>query len=120
MLIVYGISLFLIIYFVYLIIKYSGTEKPKYNLQYYRDKEHIKYPAIIVGYLDNKTIKVEHFIATALDFVCKRYVEVKESRDGKTYTIIQKLNKEESQVIINSSLYTKTPTSAKFKASLEP
>ena len=84
----YGISLFLIIYFVYLIIKYSGTEKPKYNLQYYRDKEHIKYPAIIVGYLDNKTIKVEHFIATALDFVCKRYVEVKESSDY-IFTIIK-------------------------------
>ena len=81
----YGISLFLIIYFVYLIIKFSGTEKPKYDLQYFRDKEHIKYPAIIVGYLDNKTIKVEHFIATALDFVCKRYVEVKESRDGNDY-----------------------------------
>ena len=81
----YGIILFLIIYFIYLIVKYSGTEKPEYNLQYFRDKEHIKYPAIIVGYLDNKTIKVEHFIATALDFVCKRYIDVRESEDGTDY-----------------------------------
>lgn len=87
----YGIILFLIVYFIYLIVKYSGTEKPEYNLQYFRDKEHIKYPAIIVGYLDNKTIKVEHFIATALDFVCKRYVEVRETEDGTDYifTIIK-------------------------------
>ena len=62
----YGIILFLIVYFIYLIVKYSGTEKPEYNLQYFRDKEHIKYPAIIVGYLDNKTIKVEHFKKMAL------------------------------------------------------
>ena len=87
----YGIVLFLIIYFVYLIVKYSGTEKPEYNLQYFRDKEYIKYPAIIVGYLDNKTIKVEHFIATALDFVCKRYIAITKSRDGTDYifTIIK-------------------------------
>ena len=83
--IVYVIILFLIIYFIYLIIKFSGTEKPNYNLQYFRDKEHIKYPAIIVGYLDNKTIKVEHFIATALEFVCKRYIDVRESEDGTDY-----------------------------------
>ena len=83
--IVYGTILFLIIYFIYLIIKFSGTEKPNYNLQYFRDKEHIKYPAIIVGYLDNKTIKVEHFIATALEFVCKRYIDVRESEDGTDY-----------------------------------
>ena len=85
MLILYGIILCLIIYIIYLIVKYSGTEKSEYNLQYFRNKEHIKYPALIVGYLDNKTIKVEHFIATVLDFVCKKYIDVTKSRDGSDY-----------------------------------
>lgn len=37
----YIIIILLIIYFVYLIIKYSGMDKPEYNLQYFRDKEYI-------------------------------------------------------------------------------
>ena len=85
MLVTYVIIFFLIIYLIYLIVKYSGTEKPEYNLQYFRDKEHIKYPPIIVGYLNNKTIKAEHFIATALDFVCKGYIDVEKSNDGTDY-----------------------------------
>lgn len=93
MFLVFIIILLLIIYFIYLIVKFSGTEKPEYNLQYFRDKEHIKYPAIIVGYLDNKTITDNHFIATILDFVCKGYVKLEQSTNNADYifTIIKKI-----------------------------
>ena len=56
MLIIYGIIVFLLIYFIYLIVKYSGIEKPEYTLQYFRDFENVKYPTIVVGFLNNKTI----------------------------------------------------------------
>lgn len=98
MLILYGIILCLIIYIIYLIVKYSGTEKSEYNLQYFRNKENIKYPALIVGYLDNKTIKVEHFIATVLDFVCKKYIDVTKSRDGSDYIFTIKKNIKASNI----------------------
>ena len=98
MLILYGIILCLIIYIIYLIVKYSGTEKSEYSLQYFRNKENIKYPALIVGYLDNKTIKVEHFIATVLDFVCKKYIDVTKSRDGSDYIFTIKKNIKASNI----------------------
>lgn len=93
MFIIYGIILFLSLYFICLVVKYSGTEEPEYDLPYFRDKEHIKYPAIIVGYLNNKTIKQEHFIATALDFVCKGYITVERTEDESDYifTIVKKI-----------------------------
>ena len=107
----YIIILLLIIYFIYLVIKYSGMEKPEYNLQYFRDKEHIKYPIIVVGYLDNKSIKAEHFIATVLDFVCKGFVKVEQSKDKTDYifTIIKgikatKFEMEALKIFFNSSL----------------
>lgn len=93
MFLIYAIILLLIIYFIYLIIKYSGMEKPEYNLQYFRDKEHIKYPTIVVGYLDNKSVKDEHFTATVLDFVCKGFVKVEQSENKTDYifTIIKRI-----------------------------
>lgn len=89
----YIIILLLTIYLVYLIIKYSGMEKPEYNLQYFRDKEYIKYPTIVAGYLNNKSIKTEHFIATVLDFVCKGFVKIQPSKDKTDYifTIIKSI-----------------------------
>lgn len=92
MLLNYTIVLLLIIYFVYLIMKYSGMEKPEYNLQYFRDKECILYPAIVVGYLGNKSIKDEHFVATVLDFVCKGFVKVEQSKNDYIFTIIKRIN----------------------------
>ena len=94
MFILYGIILFLIIYFIYLILKYSGTEKPEYNLQYFRDFENIKYPAIVVGYLNNKSVKEEHFIATALDFARQGYIKIEQSPDKSDYifTIVKRIN----------------------------
>ena len=106
----YIIILLLIIYFAYLMIKYSGMEKPEYNLQYYRDKEYIKYPTIVVGYLDNKSIKAEHFIATVLDFVCKGFVKVEQSQNKTDYifTIIKSIKatnfeKEALRIFFNKS-----------------
>lgn len=61
MFIIYGIALFLIIYFIYLIMKYSGAEKSKYNLQYFRDFETIKYPTIVIGYLNDKRINEVYY-----------------------------------------------------------
>ncbi len=89
----YIIIMVLIIYFVYLVIKYSGMDKPEYNLQYFRDKEYIKYPIIIVGYLNNKSIKCEHFIATVLDFVCKGFIKVEPSTNKTDYifTIVRNI-----------------------------
>lgn len=87
------IILILIIYFFYLLIKYSGMEKPEYNLQYFRDKESIEYPTMVVGYLASKTIKEEHFIATVLDFVCKGFIKVERLEDNSDYifTIIRRI-----------------------------
>lgn len=87
LIVLYIIILFLIIYFVSLIIKYSGSEKPEYNLEYFRDKDFIKYPPIVVGYLNKKVIKVEHYLATALDFVCKGYISLKKSNNDYIFTI---------------------------------
>lgn len=107
----YAIILLLIIYFVYLMIKYSGMEKPEYNLQYFRDKEYIKYPTIVVGYLDSKSIKDEHFVATVLDFVCKGFVKVEQSKNKTDYlfTIIKSIKEttletEALKIFFNSSL----------------
>lgn len=89
----YIIIILLIIYLVYLIIKYSGMYKPEYNLQYFRDKEYIKYPIIVVAYLNNKSIKNEHFIATVLDFVCKGFIKVEQSKNKTDYifTIVRSI-----------------------------
>ena len=93
MLIIYGIIVFLLIYFIYLIVKYSGIEKPEYTLQYFRDYENVKYPTIVVGFLNNKTIKEEHFIATALDFARQGYIRVEKNKSETDYifTIIKKI-----------------------------
>lgn len=68
-------------------------EKPEYNLQYFRDKESIEYPTMVVGYLASKTIKEEHFIATVLDFVCKGFIKVERLEDNSDYifTIIRRI-----------------------------
>lgn len=89
-----AIILILIIYFIYLIIKYSGMEKPEFDLQYFRDKNVIKYPMIIVGYLNKMSIKDEHFIATALDFVCKGFITLEPLPDKSDYifTIIKNIS----------------------------
>jgi len=42
MLFIYIIILSLFMYLFFIIAKYSGTEKPDYKLEYYRDKENIK------------------------------------------------------------------------------
>lgn len=93
MLLIYIMFFLLLGYLIYLIVTYSGSEKPEYTLQYFRDKEFIKYPAIIIGYLNNKTIKPQHFIATALDFVCKGYIKLEKVADSKDYvfTILQEI-----------------------------
>lgn len=90
---IYIIILLLFSYFVYLVVKYSGTEKPKYELQYFRDAEYIKYPPIIAGYLDKRKVKEEHFIATALDFVTKGYIKIEKTKDNMdcVFTIIKKI-----------------------------
>lgn len=105
------IILILIIYFIYLVIKYSGMENPEYNLQYFRDNECIKYPALVAGYLDKKSIKDEHFIATVLDFVCKDFVKVEQSKDKTDYifTIVKSIKAtnleiEALRIFFNSSL----------------
>lgn len=93
MIVIYCIILFLILYFIYLISKYSGTEEPTYSLQYFRDFKNIKYPTIVVGYLNDKTVKSEHFIATALDFACQGYIKVEQLEDKSDYifTIIKNI-----------------------------
>jgi len=80
-------------YLFFIIAKYSGTEKPDYKLEYYRDKENIKYPPIIAGYLINKEIKQQHFIATVLDFVAKGYIKLEPSSDKSDYifTIVKNI-----------------------------
>ncbi len=87
------VMIILIFYFIYLLIKFSGTEKPEFNINYFRDKEYIKYPPIIVGYLYNKKVKEEYFIATILDFVCKGYIKLEKSANEKDYifTVLKKI-----------------------------
>ena len=93
MFLIYFIIILLILYFIYLIIRFSGTAKSEYNLQYFRDNEYIKYPVIIVGYLQHRKIKTEHFIATALDFVQKGYIKLEKSENEQDYlfTIIKEI-----------------------------
>lgn len=68
-------------------------DKPEYNLQYFRDKEYIKYPILVTGYLNNKSIKSKHFIATVLDFVSKGFIKVEQSKNKTDYifTIVKKI-----------------------------
>ena len=93
MIIVCFLILLLILYFIYLLMKFSGTEKNEYNVKYFRDNEYIKYPAIIVGYLQCKKVKTEHFIATALDFVRKGFIKIEKIENGQDYifTIIKSI-----------------------------
>lgn len=95
--VIYFIIFVLILYFIYLLIKYSGTEKPEYTLQYFRDNEYIKYSPIIVGYLNKGKVEEEHFIATVLDFVTKGYINVDKTDDNKDYifTIIKNIEASE-------------------------
>ena len=95
--VIYFIIFVLILYFIYLLIKYSGTEKPEYTLQYFRDNEYIKYSPIIVGYLNKGKVEEEHFIATVLDFVTKGYIKVDKTDDNKDYifTIIKNIEASE-------------------------
>lgn len=87
------IAFSLFLYFIALILKYSGTEKPTFELEFYRDKENIKYPPIIAGYLYNGKIEKQHFIATVLDFVAKGYIKLEKSKDNSDYffTIIKNI-----------------------------
>lgn len=96
----YFIILGLLIYFIYLLIKYSGSEKPEYELTYFRDKEFIKYPPIVVGYLNNKKITEEQFIATALDFVLKGNIELMQNENKTDYIfqIVKKIDASDIEI----------------------
>ena len=85
MLFMFLIEFYLFLYFISLILKYSGTERPTYKLEFYRDKENIKYPPIIAGYLYNGKIEKQHFLATVLDFVAKGYIKLERNNDNSDY-----------------------------------
>ena len=87
-------------YFIYLILEYSGTDESIYTLQYFRDFKNIKYPTIVIGYLNSKTVKVEHFIATALDFVCQGYIKLEQLGDKTDYifTIVKNIEATELEI----------------------
>ena len=111
MLYIYCIILFLISYLIYLIIKYSGSEKPQYTLQYFRDKEFIKYPPIIAGFLNKMKISESHFVATALYLIVKGYINLEKTVDNTDYifTIVKKIKASEIEttalkVFFNSEL----------------
>lgn len=85
MIFIYCIIFILLVYFCFLLYKYSGMEKPEFDLEYFRDSKNIAYSPIIAGYLNKKTIKIEHFIATVLDFVIKGYIEMYGPSENSDY-----------------------------------
>lgn len=107
---IYTIMVILSMYLIFLLLKYSGSEKPEYKLDYFRDKEFIKYPPIIAGYLMKKKVKQEHFIATVLDFVCKGNIKLEKTIDGDwLFTILKNIQAsdieiEALQLFFNDSL----------------
>lgn len=100
MIFIYCIIFSLLLYFIYLLIQYSGREKPEFQLQYFRDNEYIKYPPIIAGYLNDRRVIERHFIATILDFVLKGYIKIESTKDNMDYifTIINKIEASDIEI----------------------
>lgn len=90
MIVVIGIIIALFIYFLYILNKYAGSEKAEYQLEYFRDKEYIKYSPMIVGFLGKRKIKEQDFVATVLDYVIKGDILMKKTEDGDYIFTIEK------------------------------
>lgn len=91
MILIYMIILILIIYGVSIFIKYAGMEKPEYSLKYFRDEEYIKYPVLVIGFLDRKKVEEKHFVATVLDFVSRGYIKVEKNLNDYEFTVIKQI-----------------------------
>ena len=90
MIVVIGIIIALFIYFLYILNKYAGSEKADYQLEYFRDKEYIKYSPMIAGFLGKRKIKEQDFVATVLDYVIKGDILMKKTEDGDYIFTIEK------------------------------
>ena len=122
MLVIWGIIIGLLIYFSYLLSKYSGRENPEYKLEYFRDEEYIKYLPIIVGFLGKRKVKEEDFIATVLDFVIKGDISMEKTIDDDyIFTIIREIKENPIEtraleIFFNEYLYIGTKQSlSQFK-----
>ena len=99
MLVIWGIIIGLLIYFSYLLSKYSGRENPEYRLEYFRDEENIEYSPIIVGFLGKRKVGEKDFIATVLDFVIKGDISMKKTIDNDyIFTIIREIKGEPIEI----------------------
>jgi uncharacterized membrane protein len=106
--IIYIFPIIVLVYLIYIISKYSGTEPYNkiYN-EYYRDKNFTEYSPVVWGYILNKKFKTETIISTILLYVKKGYISMNKIGNDYEFKIIKTITEIDELDIWTISLFFK-------------
>ncbi len=90
---IYILPIIVIIYIVYIIVKYTGIEKyEKTHIEYYRDRNFTELPPLAWSYIIDKKFKKESIIATILLYVKKGHIMMTKKNKEYEFKIVKSID----------------------------